>query len=440
MKKILIFTGNQTYAPSKTSSTTLTGTNTENLASGAVGIYGLVEIDATTAANNNRFTLLTNGTSSAGLCHVDDFITGGGSLFRIVQGYTETPVQTGDIQCKGITRIIKQAYTAPVQGVAVIGYNGTSGSLNLPTIVQNDSATLLAVQQEVSTNDQIREQLQFNTATLAPSTAAYDILVQLANAINSVANIGGVRTHIAEILANGARTTIAIGGSITGSGTAAVQLGTATNGSKTVTITSGTLTATTIAAGSLITIGGVTYKVVGTPNIAANVMTITLDNPYEGVTTTATRLDGNGGASPVFATQAASTEFGLQLTTINPNSVFNYAKQGVIENATVTYTVNPSQGLGTGAEIVKIEEGLIAYRGQFDTFSKWMKQLPRFANADTNYNIYSILFRNTTTESGVEHNKGDNSAIQIAVPTTWTAVTTFEAVLKKLAPNAIINF
>lgn len=438
-KKILIFTGNQAYAASKTSATTNTGTTTENLASGAVGIYGLVENDATTSANNNRFTLLTDGASSAGLCDADDFVTGAGSLFRIVQGNTDAPVQTGDIQRKGVTKIVKQVYVAPVQGVAVIGFNGTTGSLNLSTVVQNDSASILAVQQEVSTNDQIREQLQFSTAPLVAATPAYDILVQLANAINNVANTGGVRTHIADILGNGAKTTIAIGGAITGSGAVGVQLGTATNGSATVTITSTTLTATTIVANTIITIGGLSYKVV-TAVVAANVLTLTLDRAYEGVTTTGTRLDGNGGASPIFAVQATNTELGLQLTTIDPSAVFNYAKQGVLENATVSYTVSPTSGLGTGAAIVAIEEGLIAYRGQFGTYSRWDKQLPRFANANTNYNVYSIMFRNTTTESGVEHNKGDNSVIQLAVPTTWTAVTTFEAVLKKLASNASVNF
>lgn len=427
MKKILIFTGDQAYAPSKASATVNTGLDLEILASGAVGIYGLVQNDATTPANNNKFTLITNAASGANLVQATDFVTGGGDLFRIVQGVANLPVtSSADIQRKGVTRVVKQSYVAPVAGVWAIGFNGTDGSLNLPTITQNSYATLMAVQQIVTTNDQIREQIQWSTSPMSPSNTAYDVVNQLVNAINTSLT----RTHIGEILTNGTKVVVAIGTQITGTGTPTYS---ATNGSTTLTITSTTLTATTIVSGDVLEINGAIYKVSGTPVVAANVLTLTLDKPYQG----ATVVDA---AIATLKTVTAITEFGIKVTAVVPADVYNFAKQDLIENATLTLLTAPTPGLGTGAEVVKIEEGLIAYRGQFDTYSKWAVQLARYANAGTNYNLYSIYYRNTTTESGFDHNKGDNSAIQIAVPTTWTAAANFEAILKALATNAIFNF
>jgi hypothetical protein len=139
-------------------------------------------------------------------------------------------------------------------------------------------------------------------------------------------------------------------------------------------------------------------------------------------------------------TVTSITEYGIKLVADTAGSSYDYAKQGVLENATLTYSTASSVGLGSGAEMVKIEQGLIAYRGQFDTYSKWAKQLPVYANASTNYEIYVLYLTQSTTATGAPHNKSANSVIMVAFPTGQTASTSFGTIIKDLCLNASCNF
>lgn len=434
MKKILILSGDQNYAASTSSATANTATNAGLLASGAIALYGMVETDAGGDSNDHKLTLITpTDTSTTGNISPANFLAGGGNEVSIVQGYPTFPQQAGVIQAKGVFRIWKQAYTAPVKQVSYIGYNGSTGSLNLPTITANSTGTIGMVQQEVTTSDQIREQSQYTTAPLVASETAYNICLQIVNAINNATS----KTHTADIISNGAGTTIAIGGAITGTGAASTQKSSATNGSTTVTITATTLTATTLADGSLITLGGILYKVSGTPDITSNVLTLTLDRAYTGTTYSAVRLDDS---TYGVKTVATPTEYGIKLVADTAGYVYNYFKQDVLQDATITYTTGASKGFGTGAAIAAIEEGLMAYRGQMDTASKWAKQLVRFADASATYDVYTISYRNTTVETGVEHNKAANSSMAIAVPVGYDGQANLETILKALFTNAQVNF
>lgn len=529
-KKVLILSGSQNYAASVSSTTASTATDLTILNTGAVAFYGLVDVDSGGDTNDNRYTLITpTDLSTNGKISAANFLSGGGYLVTLLQGYPTYPIKSGDIQTKGVTKVLKQSYLAPVKQVSFIGYNGSTGSLNLPTIAAYDEATLLAVQQEVTTPDQIREQEQYGTAPLLASTTAYDIMLQLINSINNTTN----KTQTAFITSNGTQadftgtaTTLlftkgsktvafmiqdATSGWVASTGTVAKGdlIGVANQSMVSVVFTAGALgssaghyvvsvgsaiyvvadagsaaqNATAIAAAvnagglaTAVTSGtsdvtitctratystkilvvhsnddsawttdtltvtstgeavGMRYKAAADASAAA---TFTLDTEYQGET--GYFLGGTDLAltTGIVTTQ---TEYGMKLIIDTVALVYQYAKQGVIQLADITYTVGASQGFGTGDILVKIEEGLIAYRGQFDQYSKWYKQLPRFAVAATNYDAYTIQYRNTTVESGFDNNKGDNSTMQIYMPSGFAGQANFETVIKALFANAIVNF
>lgn len=446
MKKILIATGDQTYAASTASATTNTGVTANILANGALAFYGLVENDATTAANSNQWCLITDGASSAGIVDVDDFVTGGGNAFQLVQGATTFPTRIDSIQRRNIRRITKQAYVAPTKQVSFIGFNGVNGSLNLPTITQNSEAEMLAVEQEAATVDKIRNQEDYGSGPLTVSANGYDILAPITVNINTQPS--NAKSHTAYITSNGTLTA-----TVTATGVLTLTKDSATLSFATA-VPAGWVTGDLIAiandvvgaaapAAAATNINSTVYKVLSVVG-----KTLILDRPYRGASGTVSQANVQAG---YLAKLSAVTEYGLKLVVDTAGKIYNYAIQGVIQNATVTYaggtntpatalTQSGSTGLGTGAAISAIEEGLIAYRGQFDTVDRRMKQLPRYAVPTGTYNVYTIQYANSTVETGANQNKSDNSTIAIAVPTTWTAVTTFEAVLKKLATNALVNF
>lgn len=536
MKRVLIGGGlaTQEYA-AVTGALTVAdaATNAGLLAAGAVGIYGYVQNGggSINAANVNVEALITQSTNGVGTVADSDFTAQGNELVTIAQGGAAIPTLVQGIQRRGVTRVTKQVYVAPVREVSFLGFNGSTGSLNLPTITQNSEAYLLAVPKEQSTPDKIREQEDYTSGPLAASEGAYSILRKVANAINTQP----VPTHKAEIVTNG---TMA---DFTGTATAlrftkgSTTVEFVTNSAAGWVASTGSITANDVvgvahanmlsasfSAGALgtgagrhiISIGNTVYNVADAGTAAQNataiaaainagsqavatisgggsdVVTITLLNQTKGekilvVTTsddssftaatltvltttgetvaTTYRAAGTVSSAASFELDApyagengiyfggtsvtlnagimsSITEWGLKLTNLDYYLNYDYGKQGVLEFATLTYTVAPSKGLGTGPEVVKIEEGLIAYRGQLDTVDRRMKQLPRFANPALNYTSYSIQFRNTTVVTGAPHNRGENSTIILFVPVGQACIDDLDAIFKVLFTNASFNY
>jgi hypothetical protein len=534
MKKVLILTSDQAYAPSQSSSSAVAGLTPDILAYGAIGLYGLVTVDSTTAANVNQYCLLYK--TSGGTTGITQSDTGKVDFCEFVQGAATSPIRTGWIQPAGVSRIVKQAYTAPVKQVAFIGYDGNTGVMNLPTLGSSTPdttwATMLAVQKEVSTIDQIRNQQQQSVGGLLSSSTGYDIFSNLVIGWNNIPTSSKQLTTF-----------------VTGNGSVADYTGTAnailfTKGSTTAqfviegasgftastgTVSAGdvifiahsnmksvTFTANILGTGAghhIITIGGTQYVVADAGTAAQNAtaiaaainagtqatatvstadVTITLlpsvysakinvvysaddstwvvptltvntttgetvgsiykasaavstaasfelDRPYRGETG---YYHGGTSTSLNCGIMTSITQYGIKAVADNAGEAFTFAKQGVIENSTLTYSVGASKGLGTGAEVVKIEDGLIAYRGQFDTVDRRMKQLPKFANASSVYDAYNFYFENRTFESGFS--KRELSTLIIFVPRTNnsanTGVSDFETVVKGWFTSAVCNF
>jgi hypothetical protein len=454
MKKVLIGGGasNQVYAPATGALTTVNGaTSVDLLASGGLAVYGFVDVvsGSLNAGTLGKDILINDSASNtADTGDADDFINGGANeIITIAQGGVVTPVQVYGINRKGVTRITKQIYVAPSRQVSFIGYNGVVGAINMPTVTQGSEATLLAVQQEASTPDQIRSQEDYGIGNIAASTSEYSVLSGVVNAINTAFT----KTHTAYIVSNGTRTNTTTTGNAT-----------VTNGSSIIAFTAipaagwvaavgqfvsinNTAVGTTVIDAAATNVNGTVYQIV-----AINGNNVTLDRPYRGTTATITGIQTGGAGAGAIALVASITAMGIKLVVDDATRVYNYALQGLLQNANITayYTgtsagtqvTAPSKGSGTGAAVVAIENGLIAYRGQLDTVDRRMKQLPRYASATENYVSYTIQFRMTTNVTGVPHNRGENSTVIVFVPTGQTSITLFEGILKKLCVNASINY
>jgi hypothetical protein len=444
MNKLLIATGATTQEYASITGA-LTGkdaaTNAGLLASGSVGIYGIVELNATGTAALNLESLITEAaaTDTAGKVLYSGFDdTAANRTIRIAQGGT-FPVSTGSFDRFGVTKITRQAYVAPVKEVSFVGFNGVSGSLGLPTITAGSEAAIIAVQKEGTTKDQMREQENYSTGGLLASTAAYDILSPIVTNINTQQGLS--KSHTAFVVSNGSYTNTTTTGNVTVtkgstlvSFTAIPAAGWAAAVGQFISINNTAAGVTTINAAAT-NVNGVVYKIV---SISGN--DVTLDRPYEGTTATITGIQTGGAGAGAMALLTGTTEWGVKLVVDEFGASYDYAKQGVLENATLTASVAPVKGLGYGPDMVKIEQGLIAYRGQFDTYSKWAVQLPTYASASTNYDVYTIQMTQGTTATGAPHNKTANSTIMIAFPTTQAASTSFGVIMKALCPNAGTNY
>lgn len=448
MKKVLIAGGlsTQEYAPVAGALTVADGALTPDLlASGGLAVYGFVDVvsGSLNAGTLGKEILINNSaTNNANTGDADDFVAGGANdTITISQGGIVTPVNVFAINRKGVSRIVKQAYVVSVKQVSFIGFNGVSGNSNMPTITQGSEASILAIQKEATTPDKIRSQEDYVTGNISSSDSEYLVLSRLVSEVNNAFT----KTHTAFIKGNGTYT-VAAGTT----GTAALTKGSTqlvfatalpTNWAVGDYIALGMNPTTNTVSLAITAVNGVVFRI---SSISGT--TITLDRPYRGETVTISETNFALWAAEVTVT----TAWGIGLQVDDATRVYGYAAQGLLQNATVTayyttntagtQTANPTKGLGTGAAVVAIEEGLIAYRGQLDSIDRRMKALPRYANAATNYVAYSISFRVTTETTGAPHNKGENSTVLIFVPTGQASITLFEAVLKKLCTNASVNF
>lgn len=256
MSKVIILGTSGNYAASTSSSTANTATTPNILLAGTVGIYGLNGVDADTSGNTDKFVLITSATSATGKTQDATFVSGGGQNIRIVQGTSTDAgvIGTADINRLGIKSILKKAYTAPKHQVQYIGYDGASGKLNLPTFATGDTATVLAVENLVSTGDKIRNQETFDAGTILSSSTTYGVLSSLAYDCNSQPE--GAKTNTCFITHNGTVADWTGTGTLLkltkGSTTAEYYIQDATSG---VTASTGT-----IAAGDVINVPSSNYR------------------------------------------------------------------------------------------------------------------------------------------------------------------------------------
>jgi hypothetical protein len=447
MKRVLIGGGESTqeYAAITGALTTAdAATDPSLLAVGSIGVYGYVQNGggSINAANDNVSALITQSTNAAGKVADSDFVAQGNELVTIAQGgLNGLPTTVFNIQRKGVKNVVKQVAVSPAKQLSFIGYNGVNGSMNAPTITNGSEGILLAIQSEQTTPDKIREQEDYSSGTLLASNNLFDALSKTVKAINS----NTYATHLAFVKSNGTYTAAS---GTTGAATLtkgsdqlvfATAVPTGWVAGDYIAIQRNNTTNTVDAADT--TVNSAIFKVVSVSGA-----TITLDRPYYGETQTITEANFALWASKV----TAITEWGIALQVLVAGEVYNYAVQGIFEYATLTafytpavagaLTTAPTAGLGQGAQVVKLEEDYIAYRGQLDTVDRRMKQLPRYASANLTYTAYTIQFTNSTDVTGAPHNKSENSTVMLLVPNGQASINDIDAIFKVLFTNASFNF
>lgn len=252
-------------------------------------------------------------------------------LAQLVDGSVKkTPVMTFGAPD---TIINKKVYVAPVKQVTTIGWNGTSGSLNLTAPVAPATKTAVLSARDTSPSNQpfpVQEGRAFiknPTATLFDMTAA--IVSEFLNAVDYQGN-SDINFVNAEVRTNGTNTAIA------------TVTATFTEGSAIVSYSG----AHTLAVGEIIeyTAANTSYKVV-------EVLSTTLarlDRPYAGTSVT-TAGGGTGKKTVITAT-------GIILTAFVEDTTFVISLGQDLANATVTQTTPWKQGSGAAWQVAAMEE------------------------------------------------------------------------------------
>jgi hypothetical protein len=351
-----------------------------NLATGQLGVFLVgsetaLGTGATDLAAGDRFTIATK--NSAGVI-------------------VETPV----IEYNNIIAKTVAAYAAPAQRVRAIGYNGTSGSIDVI-----DSANYVAhifFKDNSSTFAQCPP-VKFGAYAASADATQAEIAAGLVNNFNKNFKRENPKLIKAEVLLSDA-------GVATSGGTAAWV-----NGSKYVTIAESAGAAAdagkydtdgaTIVAGDYIRFGTATtapcYLVTAITGGGTASAILTLDTPYQG-TSAATKAANE--MEVIVAADAAAANAGVLLTALATTASF---QPGVIRYdftefdlqlgsevgaTTQSVVTNPSLGSGTYWEVAQNEWFLKGNRGEAWRVGSYPKDISLEATSGKTYNQISVSY------------------------------------------------
>jgi hypothetical protein len=180
-RKVLVFK-DVNYAASRSSATQNTALTPDLLAEGAVGVYGIHEAGST---NLNKLVLITDGGGeAAGTIQAASF---SGRQVVIAVGKTSGVEVSQPIDVALGLKVAKGAkYVAPVRGEIRVGYNGTTGSLNLPTVVKGQDFTVNVINKNyhVSGFNQPFQKVQLSIQAASAGEGAYSLLKRWVAAVN----------------------------------------------------------------------------------------------------------------------------------------------------------------------------------------------------------------------------------------------------------------
>ena len=263
------------------------------------------------------------------------------------------------------TSIAQQVYVAPVKPVAYIGFNGTSGSLNLGTITPTYS--YLATINDTSPANQPIPSYVYDEVAKTGSDA-YSLLVNSSGGlVNKINDYGTGKTSWANLQKNPKIYKAFVTSNGTPTAAAATTNFALVNGSPLLTCTGAIPTGWVVgdsiaiaydpatdlvAAAAASAANGNVYKIV-----AVNGLVITLDQPWLGLTT-ATNTTLNR-----FAKLASITEYGIKVTTTDFDSTFRLSVSQYLENATITYATDWKVGSGRAIQVKELEDAGTIFQG-----------------------------------------------------------------------------
>lgn len=363
------------YGASKGSATQNTALNPADLASGAVGVYG---VHTTGATNLNKLVLITDGGGeAAGAIQAASFV---GKEVFIAVGKTVGCEVSQPIQLTaGLKSSAGAKYSAPVRGEIRIGYNGTSGSLNLPTVVKGADFTIGIINKsyKVSGFRQPFQKTQLSIQANAAAESAYSLLKRWIAMVNARTDNVFIDKTLIKILHNGTGAVFATSATVSG-----------VNGATSLT----TSAAHGVSVGDFVSLNGDLYQAVtGTAGT-----TLVLDRPYQQATGTvanANTLDITG----------AATQFGLSLVDNADLLNLSVALQGdLAEAATKTQQTSPTIGSGgVNALVVEMEKEALGKKGSEDQITSYVKRDIIYSQvAGSNYDLYFLEVQNSNQAGG----------------------------------------
>ncbi len=303
------------------------------------------------------------------LNHLDQPLTAGQTVsdspyIRIVQRSGSQLIFSARIDGQNVKAYRGKSGVAGAEQIYVLGYNGSSGSIDLTT-----TAKILKI--SFKHDQRMWSEQPMRRAYPSSSTTQAGVATDIAGLMNQDSLAALMQTGeasaswiSAEILCNNAGT------AITGTGTITVR-----KGSK--TITAGTDIDAVMAVGDYIRINstattGSMYKIVSMDTTA---QTAVLNMPYQGASATVAEASNEYVTAANMATAACGIKMtGLPLTSgIPPYSMFEYMKVGFIVHpgdgfgsTTLTKTQESSLGNGTFEQVRQFTFMGIKYEGAQD--------------------------------------------------------------------------
>ncbi len=379
-RKVLVFK-DVNYAASKSSATQNTALTPDLLAEGAVGVYGIHEAGST---NLNKLVLISDGGGeAAGRIEAASFV--GKEVVIAVGKASGCEVSQPIDKALGLKVAKGAKYVAPVRGEIRVGYNGSSGSLNLPTVTKGMDFTINVINKNyhVSGFNQPFQKVQLSASALANSESAYTLLKRWVENVNKRTDEIFIDKTKIKILHNGTGAVFATSATVS-----------AVNGATSLTTSANH----GVSVGDAVSLDGDYYvAVTGTATT-----TLVLDRPYQGPTQTianAATLDITG----------AATQFGLTLVDNADLLNVSVALQGdLAENATKTQQTSSSIGSGgSQAQVAALEKEALGKKGSEDQITSYMPKDKIYAEyfGISGFDLYFLEIQNSGQAPG------DNGAV-----------------------------
>lgn len=403
MRELLVVKTTPVYGASKTSATVNTATSPEMLAEGAIGIY---YIKKSTGAP----TLLLSTATDLSTAISDTDLPAAKIKFMYAIGTALSCEITAEIPSEDILALIGKEFAAGVKQSWYIGYNGTSGSFNLPATVNNyDEAGVEIFARRVGTN--VQDDFAIYNASLASGDTDFNVASKVCDAVNiAVLNPKAV----AEVNSNILGTAIAAGTSIT-----------FVKGSNSATVVG---TFTSLATGDYLQLGMVaSANVIGAAPAAGNVATykvltlaggvITLDRAYSGENQTVSASGSSividnvivpsmGVFAHVTRTGTAPTSVGVRITALDAVTAIDVSTYGIIainrtglvttQGATRTAGVAQSLGSGTPFLMKKLEDRVFIEAGNYQTLDATIPKAVSNLVTTAGYDLYQLTYTKGT--------------------------------------------
>lgn len=324
---------------------------------------------------------------------------------RVAYGFADgKPVLSDPIRGSYTSKYLGTSYSAPVEGILYVGYNGTSGTLEADV----DQGYRL----NVFINDDVRawgQSITKGTFDAAPSATATQ---------KSIASEISQKYYFEEFGDRFMADKVKL--EVTSNGTRAAFAGDATvvKGSPYVSFSA----PHTLAVGDVVKFQGITYFVIGVPSTTQ----IKLQMPYQGISETIALADADSGV------YTAITAYGFKLTGIAQEELLpeydeytymnfsaNYVKDNEIGTevaAAVTVSAVASEGQGFWKQVKRREIDTNGYLGDLNRQSYDSPRIPLVTVEGESYDSIVIHYSANREAINFDYNSFVDKQIEIYIP------------------------